>query len=236
MDKKKILIIEDDRELADMVASYLETEGGYTLIIRHDGISGLETALKIRPDLVILDLRLPGMKGTEICRQLRKNSGTEATPVIMLSACTEEIDRVVSLEVGADDYVTKPFSPRELLLRIQAILRRVQSGTRTRIITIGRIRINQEHFTVKADGNEVPLSRTEFRLLAALAEHAGRVLTREVLMEMIWNDTTASTIRAVDVHIARMRAKLGEAGGQIRTISGFGYTMDPTPAGQEVPA
>jgi DNA-binding response OmpR family regulator len=230
MERKTILIIEDDRELADMVASYLETEGGFTAIIRHDGISGLETALTSRPALIILDLRLPGMNGTEICRQLRKNSGTEATPVIMLSACTEEIDRVVSLEVGADDYVTKPFSPRELLLRIQAILRRVKTVARTRIIMIGHIRINQEHYTVKADNNEVTLSRTEFRLLAALAEHAGRVLTREELMAMIWNEATASTIRAVDVHIARLRAKLGEAGGQIRTISGLGYTMDSKPS------
>ena len=229
MDEKNILIIEDDRELADMVASYLETEGGFTPIICHDGISGLETALEIRPDLVILDLRLPGLNGTEICRQLRKNSGTEAIPVVMLSACTEEIDRVVSLEVGADDYVTKPFSPRELLLRIQAILRRVKAPARTRF-TIGRIRINQEHFTAQADGKEISLSMTEFRLLAALAEHAGTILTREELMEMIWKDTTDATIRAVDVHIARMRAKLGEAGGQIRTINGFGYTMDPEPA------
>jgi two-component system phosphate regulon response regulator PhoB len=229
MDEKNILIIEDDRELADMVASYLQTEGGFLTIICHDGISGLETALEIRPDLVILDLRLPGLNGTEICRQLRKNSGTEAIPVIMLSACTEEIDRVVSLEVGADDYVTKPFSPRELLLRIQAILRRVKAPTRTRF-TIGRIRINQEHFTAQADGKEISLSMTEFRLLAALAEHAGTILTREELMEMIWKDTTVATIRAVDVHIARMRAKLGEAGVQIRTISGFGYTMDPVSA------
>ena len=236
MERKTILIIEDDQELADLVASYLEIEGGYTPIIRHDGILGLETALKSRPDLVILDLRLPGLKGTEICRQLRKNSRTEAIPVIMLSACTEEIDRVVSLEVGADDYVTKPFSPRELLLRIQAILRRVQATTRTRIIMLGPIRINQEHYTVMADGKEVPLSRTEFRLLATLAEHAGRVLTREELMVMIWNDATASTIRAVDVHIARLRAKLGEAGGQVRTISGYGYTMDPVTAEQVVPA
>ena len=224
---KKILIIEDDRELAEMVASYLEAEGGFQPLICHDGESGLETAFRCLPNLVLLDLRLPGMKGTEFCRQLRKNSQTEAMPVIMLSACSEEIDRIVSLEVGADDYVTKPFSPRELLLRIQAILRRVPSHTRARTFTIGHIKIDREQHSVKVDGRTVSLSLTEFRLLTTLVEHAGRVLSRKELMEMVRQDVTAATTRAIDVHITRLRAKLGEAGGQIRTVSGFGYTMDP---------
>lgn len=223
---KTILIVEDDRDVAGMVASYLEAEGTFTSLICHDGESGLEMTLQHLPDLVLLDLRLPGMKGTEFCRRLRKNPATENMPVIMLSACTEEIDRVVSLEVGADDYVTKPFSPRELLLRIQAILRRVPSSVRTRIVTIGHIRLDLEQYAVRVGDRSVPLSQTEFRLLAILAEHAGRVLSRQELMERVRHDATAVTPRAIDVHITRLRAKLGVAGGQIRTVSGFGYTMD----------
>ncbi len=226
---KTILIIEDDRDLADMVASYLTAEGGYLSLICEDGESGLETAFRSLPDLVLLDLRLPGMKGTEFCRRLRKNPQTEAMPVIMLSACTEEIDRIVSLEVGADDYVTKPFSPRELLLRIQAILRRVPSQGKVRTFAIGQIVIDREQYSVKVDGVNISLSLTEFRLLATLAEHAGRVLNRKELMEMVRHDTIAATTRAIDVHVTRLRAKLGEAGGQIRTVSGIGYTMDTEP-------
>ena len=221
-----ILIIEDDQNLAEMVASYLEKEGPFTALVCHDGVTGLEMAVQRRPDLIILDLRLPGIKGTEICRQLRKTSRTEATPIIMLSACTEEIDRVVSLEVGADDYVTKPFSLRELLLRIQAILRRVSTDSKERIVKIGSILINQDLYTTTANGKNVHLSRTEFRLLLTLAEHAGRVMSREEILETVWDDSHA-TIRAVDVHVTRLRAKLGDAGHQLRTVSGFGYTMDP---------
>jgi two-component system, OmpR family, phosphate regulon response regulator PhoB len=222
-----VLIIEDDRDLADMVASYLGAESSLRTLICPDGESGLEMAFQCLPDLVLLDLRLPGMKGTEFCRRLRKNPQTETIPVIMLSACTEEIDRIVSLEVGADDYVTKPFSPRELLLRIQAVLRRIPAQNRARTITIGQIRIDREQYSVKVNGKNVSLSLTEFRLLATLAEHAGRVLSRKELMEMVGYDSSGATSRAIDVHITRLRAKLGEVGGQIRTVSGLGYTMNP---------
>ncbi len=231
MDGATILIIEDDRELAEMVASYLRKEGGFNLIVCHDGLTGRETALECRPELIVLDLRLPGLKGIEVCRQLRKSPRTEAVPIIMLSSCSEEIDRVVSLEMGADDYVTKPFSPRELLLRIQAVLRRSASLAAVRIIVNGRIRIDLEQFTVKVDGRVLALSKSEYRLLTVLAEYAGRTLSRTEIMGLVWGDAPkSSTLRAGEVHVTRLRAKLGVVGDQVRTVIGCGYTMDPEPA------
>ena len=227
MAAKTILIIEDDQDLADMVASYLKAEGGFHPRICHDGVSGLRRALLRRPELILLDLQLPGLNGMEICRQLRKTPKTKSVPIIMISACTQEIDRIVCFEAGADDYVMKPFSPRELLLRVQAILWRVRVNTLTGTLQIGRIQINQRQNMVKVDGREKSLSRIEFRLLTTLAEHPGTFLSREEILEMVWNDTTASGIRKVDVHINRLRGKLGEAGSQVRTINAFGYTMDP---------
>ena len=204
----------------------LEKEG-YRPLIATDGPSGLESARHNSPDLILLDLMLPGMSGMEICKVLKGRAKTARIPIIMLTARGEEIDRVVGFEVGADDYVVKPFSPRELLLRIKAVLRRAVSGEAvSKIIKVGSISIDTDRHIVIVDGNEVILTTTEFKLLFNLAERLGRVQSRDRLLKDVWGINHMGDTRTVDTHITRLRAKLGEAGEKIMTIRGFGYKME----------
>ncbi|HEX2770715.1 MAG TPA: response regulator transcription factor [Geobacteraceae bacterium] len=223
---KTILIIEDENDLAELVAFNLEKEG-YRPLIAPDGPSGLEAARHNSPDLVLLDLMLPGMSGMEICKVLKSNEKTARIPVVMLTAKGEEIDRVVGFEVGADDYVVKPFSTRELLLRVKAVLRRAGSGEPvSKIIKVGPISIDTDRHIVTVDGNEVILTTTEFKLLFNLAERLGRVQSRDRLLKDVWGFNHMGDTRTVDTHITRLRTKLGEAGEIIKTIRGFGYKME----------
>jgi two-component system phosphate regulon response regulator PhoB len=228
---KRVLIIEDEKDLADLLAFNLEKEG-YQPSCAYDGSTGLAIALDEIPDLVILDLMLPGMMGTEVCRKLRNNPDTAATPILMLTARSEEIDRVVGFEVGADDYLAKPFSMRELMLRIKAILRRgapSETPSKQHNIAIGVIAIDSERHTVLCNGRSADLTSTEYKLLLYLAERPDRVLSRELLLQQVWGYNYLGDTRTVDTHITRLRSKLGVAGEQIKTVRGFGYKIEATP-------
>ncbi|NMC73717.1 MAG: response regulator transcription factor [Geobacteraceae bacterium] len=223
---KTILIIEDERDLLDLIAFNLEREG-YRVETAVDGTTGLEAARRTLPDLIILDLMLPGMLGTEICKILKKTEKTSRIPIIMLTAKGEEIDRVVGFEVGADDYVVKPFSNRELMLRIKAVLRRTEPDKeRDKIITIGSLSIDTGAHTVTSDGEEILLTTTEYKLLLNLAERAGRVQNRDLLLKNVWGYNYIGDTRTVDTHITRLRTKLGASGDLIKTVRGFGYKME----------
>ena len=221
-----ILIIEDEKDLAALVAFNLEKEGFRTLLAA-DGASGLNEARSAKPDLILLDLMLPGMMGTELCRLLKGSEQTSGIPVIMLTAKGEEIDRVVGFEMGADDYVVKPFSTRELILRVRAVLRRnaepAQTGT---TLAIGAISIDTERHLVSVAGEEVLLTSTEYKLLMNLAERLGRVQSRELLLQNVWGYNYFGDTRTVDTHLTRLRTKLGAAGEMIKTVRGFGYKME----------
>jgi len=223
---KTILIIEDENDLAELVAFNLEKEG-YRSLIAQDGPSGLEAARNNSPDLILLDIMLPGMSGMDICKVLKGKEKTARIPVIMMTAKGEEIDRVVGFEVGADDYVIKPFSPRELLLRIKAVLRRYGSvETINKIINVGPISIDTDRHIVAVYGNGIILTTTEFKLLYNLAERLGRVQSRDRLLKDVWGINHMGDTRTVDTHITRLRTKLGESGDMIKTIRGFGYKME----------
>ncbi len=222
----KAIIIEDERDLAELLAFNLEKEGWQT-VIALDGRSGLEKVTSELPDLVILDLMLPEMGGIEVCRLLRRQEKTAAIPIIMVTAKGEEIDRVVGFEMGADDYLVKPFSTRELLLRIKAILRRSSAPPQQeKILVRGVLAIDPDRHRVTVRGEEVTLTSTEFKLLQTLAERTGRMQGRELLLRDVWGYNSSADTRTVDTHITRLRGKLGEAGEMIRTVRGFGYKME----------
>ncbi len=225
---KKILVIEDEKDLAELLVFNLEKEG-FRMLCAYDGVSGLEKAQREEPDLIVLDLMLPGLMGTEVCKELRKEPRTARIPVLMLTAKGEEIDRVVGFEVGADDYIVKPFSMRELLLRIRAIIRRCEGQTAPlsgKLLTIGDITIEIERHRVLSAGEEVDLTSTEYKLLLYLVERPGRVLSRELLLQNVWSYNNMGDTRTVDTHITRLRGKLGAAGDLIKTVRGFGYKIE----------
>jgi len=224
---KRILIIEDEKDLADLLAFNLEKEGFITRCA-FDGNDGLEAARLEHPDLVVLDLMLPGIMGTEVCKALRKDSRTSRIPVLMVTAKSDEIDRVVGFEVGADDYIVKPFSMRELTLRIKAILRRCgdEPAPAPALLTLGGIVIDTERHRVISSGAEVDLTSTEFKLLLYLVERRGRVISRDQLLQDVWSYNEVGDTRTVDTHITRLRSKLGPPGDQIKTVRGFGYKIE----------
>ncbi len=224
---KKVLVVEDERDLAELLAYNLEKEG-YQVLLTGNGLEGLETARRELPDLVLLDLMLPGMMGTEVCSSLRHSEKTRAIPVLMLTARGDEIDRVVGFEMGADDYIVKPFSMRELMLRIRAIIRRSSqdSAGNDRQITAGPVVIDCSSHRVTVGGSEIELTSTEFKLLLYLAEHSGRVMKRELLLQDVWGYNFVGDTRTVDTHVTRLRNKLGEAGDMIKTVRGFGYKLE----------
>jgi two-component system, OmpR family, phosphate regulon response regulator PhoB len=221
-----VLVIEDERDLAELIAFHLEKEG-YRPLVAFDGAAGLNEARTSRPDLILLDLMLPGMMGTEICRLLKGAEQTAGIPVIMLTAKGEEIDRVVGFEMGADDYVVKPFSTRELMLRVRAVLRRnAEPSSKGTTVSIGELSIDTERHQVMVSGEEVLLTSTEYKLLMNLAERLGRVQSRELLLQNVWGYNYFGDTRTVDTHLTRLRTKLGVAGEMIKTVRGFGYKME----------
>jgi two-component system, OmpR family, phosphate regulon response regulator PhoB len=223
---KTILVIEDERDLADMISFNLEKEG-FKVLVAADGIIGLEMARSQKPDLILLDLMLPGMPGTEICKALKGSDKTSRIPVIMVTARGEEIDRVVGFEVGADDYVSKPFSIRELILRVKAVLRRSSpEPAGAEVINVGAITIDGARHSVTVAGSRIELSAIEYKLLLILAQRLGRVQSREQLLKDVWGYNYDGDTRTVDTHLTRLRAKLGDAGELIRTVRGFGYKLE----------
>jgi two-component system phosphate regulon response regulator PhoB len=225
---KKVLVIEDEKDLAELLAFNLEKEG-YAASCAHDGKLGLEQALAESPDLILLDLMLPGMLGTEVCKALRKDQRTAHIPVIMITAKGDEIDRVVGFEVGADDYIVKPFSMREVVLRVKAVMRRFEHEEQqpsSEILTIGDIMIDTQRHEVVSAGSPIELTSTEFKLLLFLAEKRGRVQSRDKLLQNVWSYNNAGDTRTVDTHVTRLRGKLGAPGDIIKTVRGFGYKIE----------
>ena len=221
-----VLVIEDEKDLAELIAFHLEKEG-FSCLIAGDGASGLSEARRVKPDLILLDLMLPGMMGTEVCRVLKGSENTASIPIIMLTAKGEEIDRVVGFEMGADDYVVKPFSTRELMLRVRAVLRRnSEKGPKGTTISLGSLVIDTERHLVAVAGEEVLLTSTEYKLLMNLAERIGRVQSRELLLQNVWGYNYFGDTRTVDTHLTRLRTKLGAAGDMIKTVRGFGYKLE----------
>ena len=224
---KKALIVDDEQAIRELVRYHLEKEG-LQCIEAQDGQAALDLARSERPDLLILDLMLPHVDGLEVCRMLKRNAATAHTAIIMLTAKAEEVDRIVGLEIGADDYVVKPFSPRELVARVKAVLRRGKDTQAEVIRRIGTLEVDEAKHQVKVDGRPVELTVKEFDLLCALIKAKGRVLNREQILEMVWGYSNAVDIesRTVDVHIRRLREKLGEEYKRIVTIKGVGYRFE----------
>lgn len=216
-----ILIVEDELDLQQILAYNLE-HAGYAVRVAGTGRDALRLAQEEPPQLVLLDLMLPDMPGTQICKQLKEDPRTQAVPVVMLTARGEESDRVLGFELGADDYVVKPFSVRELLLRTQAILRR-HAVPAEDVLAVRELRLDRAAHRVWAEEREIKLTALEFRLLQLLLEERGRVLTRGLLLEKVWNIDAEITTRTVDTHVKRLREKLGSSGDYIETVRGVGY-------------
>ena len=223
----KVLIVDDEKDLVDLVRYHLEKEG-FQCLQASDGLTALRLAREQRPGLLILDLMLPGLDGLEICRQLRRDPMTASLPIIMLTAKAAEVDRVVGLEVGADDYIVKPFSPRELVARVKAVLRRMQASRALPTRQAGTLEVDEARHQARVGGTPVPLTAREFDLLCALMRVNGRVLSREQLLEAVWGYPDASEVesRTVDVHIQRLREKLTAEAGRIVTVKGVGYRFE----------
>jgi two-component system alkaline phosphatase synthesis response regulator PhoP len=220
----KLLIIEDEKDIVQALEYNLKKES-FEIHKAYDGLQGLKLAAEIIPDLIILDLMLPGLDGLEVCRKIKKDPRTENIPVIMLTAKGAETDKVVGLEVGADDYITKPFSMRELIARVKAVLKRYGKKEKAYKPTLkfSDLEIDSEKHEVKAAGKAVELTAKEFALLKYLAENQGRVFNRERLLDAIWGIEVAIETRTVDVHMRRLREKLGRAGKHLKTLRGVGY-------------
>lgn len=225
----KILIIDDEPDVIDILAMNLKS-AGFSVLTAESGVAGLNKARMEMPHLIVLDLMLPGMSGFEVCKALRKDAATAKIPIIMLTAKSEEVDRIVGLELGADDYVAKPFSPREILLRIQSVLRRSSGAPETvERLKIGELLLDHARHEVTMKGQNIVLTATEFKLLAILMERRGRVQSRDRLLNDVWGYESVIDTRTVDTHIRRLREKLGEAFDYIETIRGVGYRINEFP-------
>ena len=221
---RTIIVVEDDEDIADSIRYNLEREG-FRARLALTGEDALNLILDRPPNLILLDLNLPHMSGFELCRRLRSESTTAQVPILMLTARTEEADKVLGLNMGADDYITKPFSMRELVARVNAALRRAEGSEANRpVFDDGSLRIDPATFTVNFRGGEVRMTRKEFALLSELARNQGRVLTREFLLDRVWGVTYYGDSRTLDVHIRRLRQKLGDS-TVIETVTGIGYRL-----------
>ena len=222
---KRILIVEDENDVVDLLTLNLRKAGGFLISKAGDGATGLTKARAEKPDLIILDLMLPKIPGLEVCKILKSEAATRHIPILMLTARAEEIDRVVGLECGADDYVTKPFSPREIVLRIKAILRRGSTEEADDRLSAGPITIDPARHEVLVNGKRVKLTSLEFKLLRTLMQRRGRVQERDRLLNEVWGYESVIDTRTVDTHVRRLREKLGKAGEVVETVRGFGYRV-----------
>ena len=231
-DNKHIVVVEDEADLAELIAYNLE-KAGYRVQVGRDGEAGLRLIEAVPPDLIILDLMIPKISGLEVARQVRTSARTSGVPILMLTARAEEVDQVAGLRAGADDYVTKPFSMKVLLARVEALLRRTgaigeaagAAAGDSKSITVGPIGVDLTTHTATVTGDPMSLTLTEFRILVALMRAKGRVMSREDLMYIAIGPSVMVTARTIDVHMAAIRKKLGSAGGMIRTIRGVGYML-----------
>lgn len=223
MSRGLILVVDDEQNIADLLKLYL-TRDGYSVVTAADGDRALAAVRDHRPAAVLLDVGIPGLDGTEVCRRMRADD--DWTPVLFCTARDDEIDRVLGLELGADDYITKPFSPREVVARLKAVLRRSQGVTVAEELRVGDVVLDKDSRKCRVAGEEIQLTATEFDLLAHLLAKPGRVFSREQLLSEVWGYSGAVTTRTVDVHIAQLRAKLGDS-DFIRTWRGVGYSVEP---------
>ncbi len=218
-----MLVAEDEPAIADLLELYLGREG-YAVHVVRDGADVAPAVARLRPAALVMDIGLPSVDGISVCRALREAG--DWTPVLFVTARDDEVDRIVGLEMGADDYITKPFSPREVVSRVKAVLRRAAGAELPgKVLTSGTVRLDADRRTVHADGTEIALTATEFDLLAHLLRHRRQVLRREQLLAEVWGYASEVTTRTVDVHVAQVRAKLGDA-SPIRTVRGIGYVVD----------
>ena len=223
---ERILVVDDEPDIVALVAYHL-AKSGYSVSTATSGPDGLSLARRDKPSLIVLDLMLPGLSGLDVMQQLRADQATAGIAVLMLTARREESERIEGLTLGADDYLTKPFSPQELVLRVGAILRRVKSGDSgaVEVQEVGPLRIDRTAHRVTVDGRDIELTPTEYKLLTLLAERKGRVQPRTMLLEVVWEAAPDIQTRTVDMHVQRLRAKLGGAGDLIETVRGFGYRL-----------
>jgi two-component system phosphate regulon response regulator PhoB len=226
-----VLVVDDEPDITALVAYHL-ARAGYRVSTAYSGSEALSAALELRPDLIVLDLMLPGISGYEVLKELRRRSQSRDVGVIVLTAKKDEADRVRGLELGADDYLVKPFSPQELVLRVGAVLRRMASPPLSQgsLLTVGPLTIDRAAHRVEVAGREIALTTIEYKLLLTLAERGGRVQSRPQLLETVWEANPAIQTRTVDMHIRRLRAKLGPAASLIETVRGFGYRLRPVGA------
>jgi two-component system, OmpR family, alkaline phosphatase synthesis response regulator PhoP len=218
---KNILVIEDNPDIVEICHDYLKA-AGYAVSTAQDGVTGLAAARREKPDLIVLDLMLPEMDGLDVCRELRKESDV---PIIMLTARVEETDKLIGLELGADDYITKPFSPRELVARVRVVLRRMTANSKTEVLRVGEVTLDRAHYEAQLPGKTVALTATEFEILETLMSQPGRIFSRSQLTEAIHGVTFESYERAINSHINNLRRKL-EPGEYIVTIHGIGYKFN----------
>src|SRR5436309_10679500 len=225
----KILIVEDEQSVVDLLRKGLEPEG-FQVIAAYNGQAGLRAVAEARPDLIILDLTLPELDGFELCRRIRRQPESARLPILVLSGRTEEVDKVVMLELGADDYVTKPFNTKELVARVKTLLRRVSTPELPRVLRVGSLEVDLDRYTVLVAGQPTSLTAKEFELLKALLEARERTLNRSFLLERVWEygEDLAIETRTVDVHIRSLRKKLGSEGARILTVRNVGYLLDTT--------
>ncbi len=224
-----VLVVEDEPDVVDLLR-YNLNRAGFNVLIANNGIDGLALARKHQPNVIVLDIMMPGMDGRAVCRALKGDSMTQQLPVIMLTAKTDVGDRIQGLELGADDYVTKPFSPRELVLRVEALLRRIRMGTRSDVIEVDDFHVDKNAFEIRLDGKRLDLTTTEFKLLTILIERRGRTQSRDALLYDVWGYQNAIDTRTVDTHMRRLREKLGKHAARLETIRGEGYRFDALPA------
>lgn len=223
MTKESVLIVEDDEDILNLL-EYNFQNTGFEVSVAHDGLEALNKLRRHQPDLVLLDIMLPGADGFEVCKSIKRDPKTAHVPVIMLTARGEEVDRIVGLELGADDYVVKPFSPRELILRARAVLKRLSpEATPKQVLRRDGLSVDLDAHRAEAQGVEIPLTATEFKLLAELFKSQGRVHTRDQLLNTVWGYEFEGYARTVDTHVRRLRQKLGNHAALIETVRGVGY-------------
>jgi DNA-binding response OmpR family regulator len=217
-----ILVVDDEPDVVDLVRYHLH-RAGFDVLIALTGPSGLTAAAESRPDAIVLDIMLPQMTGIEVCKALRTSMQTSTIPILILTAKAEPSERIAGLELGIDDYITKPFSPRELVLRVQNVLRRLRSVQSSSLVRVDEFCVDRGNFEISLSGRRLELTTTEFKLLALLVERRGRILSRETLLQDVWGYENAIDTRTVDTHVRRLREKLGPAANRIATVRGEGY-------------
>ncbi len=224
-----VLVVEDENDVVDLLRYHLK-RAGYKVLIEKTGDAGLDAARRNRPDAAIFDVMMPGMTGLEVCRALKGDPDTADIPVLMLTAKSEVKDRVKGLEIGADDYVTKPFSPKEVVLRVQGMIRRAQTvAAEATTVELDGITLDRTTLHAQIDGVRVDLTTTEFKLLSALVGNRGRTMSRDVLLRDVWGYSTTLDTRTVDTHMRRLREKIGRHAARLETIRGEGYRFNAVP-------